>query len=102
MGSGWVADPQVTFTKIGRIAEFVPNIPKADAAQISVCGEDTTMGEQKVQHSNVRSKLAGGQRMKKIVALISETRKPEHMHTHEHCNRKPNRYITSVLFIQMV
>lgn len=52
---------------------------------------------------NVRSKLACSRAEdKKIVALILEAHKPNHMLAHAQCNRKPNGCIAAKLFIQMV
>ena len=79
----------------------VSNIPNTAAAKISVY-EDTTMEEQKVQHSNVRSKLVWRRaRDEKIVALILVTHEPKHVLTLAVFNRKPSRCTTSILFIQM-
>lgn len=85
---------KIDFTKV------IANILQA-AADFYV-SEDTTMEEQKVQLSNVRSKLACRRAEdEKIVSLILEMHKPKHVCTwtlqlEAKCN------ITSALFIQMV
>ena len=94
---GW---PEVTFTKKRPQPSYTKHPKGSFNTDFGVWGRNDERTEGATFKCQI--KACGRAEDEKIVALILETHKPKHMDTHAQCNGKPKRYITSVLFIQMV